>query len=269
MPVDYHNHTPLCGHAAGSMEEYVERARALGLVEYGFSEHSPWMIQHPGQWLAMTAEDLPRYVEAVRHLQARYEREGSHPFHVRLGIEMDFVPSRLAIAEKVSSDYDWDYRIGSIHHIGLWGFDDPDRREDWGQHHPEDVFESYFELLRRLIEARFCEILGHLDLPKKFGHRPPGGILRWVEPLVPLIREAGMAVEINTAGRDKPVGEFYPSWDIVERLIEAGIPITLGADAHRPEEVGRYLPEATAGLRDRGRTWVARFEKRRMIPIEI
>lgn len=93
--------------------------------------------------------------------------------------------------------------------------------------------------------------------------------MRWVEPLIPLIAEAGMAVEINTAGRDKPVGEFYPSWEIVERLIEAGIPITLGADAHAADEVSRYFDEAVAGLRERGVKQIVRFEKRRMIPVDL
>ena len=41
MPADYHMHTPLCRHATGTVEEYVARARELGLPEIGFSDHSP------------------------------------------------------------------------------------------------------------------------------------------------------------------------------------------------------------------------------------
>lgn len=269
MLVDYHNHTTRCGHATGTMGEYIERAREAGIAEYGFAEHSHWMIQGPGQWLAMKEADLPGYVAEVGDLQRRYNREGPEPFHVRLGIEMDFVPSRLEIARRVSEQFDWDYRIGSIHHIGLWGFDDPDLTGDWDRVNIEDVYDAYFELMRRMIDGRFCEIIGHLDLPKKFGHRPEGGAMRWVEPLIAPIAEAGMAVEINTAGRDKPVAEFYPSWEIVEGLAEAGVPITLGADAHAPGEAGRYLEEAREGLLARGVRRIVRFEKRRMIPVEL
>lgn len=269
MPVDYHNHTVLCGHATGTMEAYVENAMAKGIRDYGFSEHSHWMIQAPGEWLAMKESDLDHYVESVYGLQRRYNREGNDPFHVRLGIEMDFVPTRLQIAERVSKQFDWDYRIGSIHHIGVWGFDNPALVKQWDEYHLNDICEVYFGLMRQMIETRFCEIIGHMDLVKKFGHRPEGGLMKWIEPLIPLIREAGMAVEINTAGRDKPAREFYPSWDIVERLLEAKIPITLGADAHAENEAGRYIGEAVAGLKQRGAKTVARFEKRRMIPVEI
>ena len=41
MRVDLHNHTILCNHAEGSVDEYVERAIELGIDEYGFSDHAP------------------------------------------------------------------------------------------------------------------------------------------------------------------------------------------------------------------------------------
>src|SRR6266571_3299183 len=43
MPIqcDYHMHTPLCKHAQGPMEAYVERGIELGLREIGFSDHNP------------------------------------------------------------------------------------------------------------------------------------------------------------------------------------------------------------------------------------
>ena len=39
--VDLHNHTILCNHAEGSVEEYVKRAIELGIDEYGFACHAP------------------------------------------------------------------------------------------------------------------------------------------------------------------------------------------------------------------------------------
>ena len=41
MRIDLHNHTTLCNHATGSMEEYVQKAIELGIDEFGFSEHAP------------------------------------------------------------------------------------------------------------------------------------------------------------------------------------------------------------------------------------
>jgi len=41
MPADYHTHTPLCKHAEGEPEEYVDFAIARGVTEYGISDHAP------------------------------------------------------------------------------------------------------------------------------------------------------------------------------------------------------------------------------------
>ena len=41
MRVDLHNHTILCNHATGTVDEYVERAIELGIDEYGFADHAP------------------------------------------------------------------------------------------------------------------------------------------------------------------------------------------------------------------------------------
>ena len=41
LRVDLHNHTTLCNHATGTVEEYVKRAIELGINEYGFACHAP------------------------------------------------------------------------------------------------------------------------------------------------------------------------------------------------------------------------------------
>lgn len=41
MRVDLHNHTILCNHATGSVDEYVQKAIELEIDVYGFSEHAP------------------------------------------------------------------------------------------------------------------------------------------------------------------------------------------------------------------------------------
>ncbi len=271
MIVDLHSHTVRCGHARGSMEEYAERALALGIEEFGFSDHSWWMIQHPGQWLAMRREETAEYVADARRMQAKYSRAGERPFKIRLGLEMDYVPTRLAEAREVIEAHDWDYLIGAVHHIGLWAICSANETEHFERYNLDDVYEAYFGLIGQMVRERFCDVIAHLDLPKRFGRKPRGGFLRWVEPLIPAIRSAGMAVEINTSGRDLPVAEFFPDWGIVQALASAGVPLTLGSDAHAPEHVGRYFPEVVRKLRELGVKEIARFEKRKMImtPVDI
>ena len=90
--MDLHSHTTRCGHATGTMAAYVERALELGLADFGFSDHSHWMLLSSGKHYAMLAGELDDYVSDVRLLQARYDREGENPLHLQLEMEMDFIP---------------------------------------------------------------------------------------------------------------------------------------------------------------------------------
>ena len=66
------------------------------------------------------------------------------------------------------------------------------------------------------------------------------------------IRQAGAALELNTAGLRKPVGEAYPAPGLLAEARALGIPLTFGSDAHRPEEVGWAFDQAAVTAREAG-----------------
>jgi histidinol-phosphatase (PHP family) len=68
---------------------------------------------------------------------------------------------------------------------------------------------------------------------------------------------------VNTAGLRKPVGELYPHLDLLTACRRAGVPATLGSDAHRPEEVAADYQLAVAHLRAAGYERVIAYEGRR------
>ena len=77
------------------------------------------------------------------------------------------------------------------------------------------------------------------------------------------------AIEINTSGLRKPVGEMYPSEKIVRILFEQNVPITLGSDAHAPGEVGADMDKAAALLLKTGYTRIVAFKNRKHHIIEL
>ena len=104
---------------------------------------------------------------------------------------------------------------------------------------------------------------------KKFGHRLPGDLRRYYEPAIAAAAASGVAVEVSTAGLHKPVGELYPSADLLSLLREAGVPVVINSDAHAPEEVGRDFDHAVSAVRAAGYTHTARFAGRRreLVPL--
>ena len=118
--VDYHMHTPLCGHAKGEPFEYVEHAISVGLTEIGFSDHAP-LLSHRDPRVTMDYDQLPLYHSMIREVQDKYKDQIS----IKLGIEADFLPGFEDKTKEMLAAFPYDYVIGSIHFMGKWAFDDP------------------------------------------------------------------------------------------------------------------------------------------------
>ena len=113
-----------------------------------------------------------------------------------------------------------------------------------------------------MIRSDFCDIIGHLDVIRKHGLDPDNDHMEWIEPLIPLIRNQGLTVEINTSGIDSQLGQVHPGREVIRALNDAGVPLCLCSDSHHPNQVGRHFNEALEYLRQAGVKELVRFEKR-------
>lgn len=261
MPADYHTHTPLCRHAAGEPEAFVDAALAAGLSEYGISDHAPALPEPFDDWRMHEAE-LPAYFEWID--RARRRAGGRLP--VRAGLECDWFEDCHEWIGTLAARYPWDYLIGSVHYLGDWDFDNPKWLGRWASSDVETVWSHYWETYARMASSRLFDILAHPDLVKKFAHRPGGDLDRYYVPAIEAIAAAGCAIELNTAGWHKPCAEAYPAPRFLSLAHEAGIPLVISSDAHAPEEVARDFPRAIALARASGFTETQCFDARRRRP---
>jgi histidinol-phosphatase (PHP family) len=262
LPADYHTHTPLCKHAVGEPWEYAIRAKELGLQEMGFSDHSPMPVLYD-DW-RMLMEEFPLYLEKVAHAQAHVPE-----VTIRLGLEVDWLDGGQDWVETLIGMADWDYLIGSVHYLGDWAMDDPAEKHRFKSQPVEVIWDRYWEQFGKAARSGYFDIMGHPDLVKKFGHRPPGDLLRYYEPAIAAVVDAGVAIEINTAGLFKEVAEMYPAPSFLQLAARAGVPLVISSDAHAPQDVGRSFPTAVQAAREAGFTSLCRFEKRRRRTVDL
>lgn len=252
MIVDLHNHTPLCRHATGTPMQYLERAIENGCQYYGFSDHAP-MEFDPNY--RMKLDQMDTYEAWIHEAKEAY---GSK-INVLLGYEIDYLDGYIedaVLARKC------DYRIGSVHFLGDWGFDNP---EFIGHFHNQDIdliWERYFQAITKMAKTSLFDIVGHLDLIKIFKFLPKKDIRLLAKEALEAIKTANMVVEINTAGFRKPIGEQYPSLSLLEEIASRDIPITFSSDAHAPEQVGFMGKEAVALAKSLGYRKCAIFSNR-------
>jgi len=233
MIIDLHNHTSLCNHAEGSMEDFVKKAIEKGIDIFGFSDHAPMNFDKKYR---MSFEMMKDYEKEALHVKEKYKND----IEVLLGYEVDFLSGYMderVLNAKV------DYLIGSIHFLNGWGFDNPEFIGKYRGKNIDKIWEEYFDAVTQMAKSNLFEIVGHIDLIKVFKFLPKKDIKLIAKNTIKEIKKAGMVVELNSAGYRKPINEIYPSPDIMELLVEFDIPITFCSDAHRVEEIGYRLSE--------------------------
>jgi len=257
LPADYHMHTPLCRHAVGEPVAYARHALEIGLMEIGFSDHSPMPRDDFDNW-RMLDRQLDEYVAKVRLAQKEFPQ-----LQIRLALEVDYLPGHEDWIRRLAARHPWDYFIGSVHYVSdSWDIDNPAKLSEWKKRDAFEVWSAYFDRLTLAAESKLFEIIGHCDLPKKFGIRPMQDCRPLYENFLEAVAQAGCAIELNTAGLRKDCKEIYPCRDLLEIAFRKNVPITFGSDAHAPEEVGLNLTEAVALARSVGYTETSRFKLR-------
>ena len=255
--VNYHNHTALCGHARGTLDEFILAAIDRGVTEFGFSDHAP-MPEHLRDGISMAPDQTEEYISAV--LAKKNEYAGR--IDIKLGFEVDF-PVFDTFEGRYLKDPRVDYIIGSVHYMGDWAFDHPDQKERFGERAIDSIYNDYYKLLEALAESGFCDIVGHFDLIKKFGHRAGRDMSPRIELIAKKLSLSGTVVEINTAGLLKPVAEIYPSDEIIDILFRENVAVTIGSDSHSPEDVCYGYPLAIEKLKRAGYRKVSGFTARK------
>lgn len=246
---DCHIHTQRCGHAVGTVDEYVAAGVKRGLVGMVITEHLALPDEFdPQRNLSMPACDLEDYLVEVDLARLRFP-----DIEVVTGLEADYLRGReaqtaAALADAKDRSDGVRMVLGSVHFLGDWAFDDPDNVEEWERHDVDAAWREYFELWCAAVRSGMFDVMAHPDLIKKFGHRPAFDPRELYAEAARVAGAEGVLVEVSTAGLRKPVGELYPGHDLLVAFREAGVAATAGSDAHQPPEVGYEIELAYNAL---------------------
>jgi histidinol-phosphatase (PHP family) len=105
------------------------------------------------------------------------------------------------------------------------------------------VWERYFAALADAAASGMYDVMAHRGPRQEVrppAHREPRAAL--YEDVAAAFADAGVAIEVSSAGLRKPCAEIYPGdrapCGVLKR---AGVPATTSSDAHSPDEVGSGL----------------------------
>lgn len=249
LRTDYHTHTPLCMHAEGSPEEFVQQALQLGMHSYGIADHAP-MPPHsePYDEWRMLYSQLPQYMEWME--RARVAANGTE-LNVLCGLECDWVNGIESHIKHLRTIHDFDYLIGSIHYLPTGGaVDDSVYANKCLSGSVDEDWRLYWSSVEAMVKSGLFDIVGHIDIVKIWGRVPAGDLMAYYAPVLNALEKQHMAVEINTAGLHKYCAELYPAVPLLRELLKRRIPIVIDSDAHYPQHLSRGWDDAVSLLKE-------------------
>ncbi len=249
--IDYHMHSILSD-GQDSYEDMIRTAISKGMDEIGFSDH---VCLKPVNW-AIRMEDIPVMTTQILDLKLKYEDQ----IQLRYGIEVDYFPGYEDPLRDLIESIPVDYVIGSVHFIGDWNFDTD--RSLYGKWSNDKLYEMYFELVQQAAQSGLFDIIGHIDIIKKFRVYPESSQDTLFEDTIKIVKANNLVVELNTGGMDRPCAEFTPGSKLLEMCYNHHVPVTLASDAHRADQIARYYESATSLLSHIGYTEIVGFNNR-------
>jgi len=144
----------------------------------------------------------------------------------------------------------FDYLIGSVHRLKGFTISGPHGVGFFDGLDEYTAYMTYFEEVLNMVESNYFDIIGHLDVIKRYGKNFYGDfkIDKYVDILSEILKKAiekGTVIEINSSSFRQGFNEPYPSKEIIELYAKlGGREITLGSDSHSVKHFNAYLDEA-------------------------
>ncbi len=265
LPPDLHIHTALCGHAKGTMKETVREAIKKGLSCIGFADHFSYPAGHVESVpdCVIPRDKIDEYWDEIDTLQKQFQDQ----ITILKATEVDYLPDYTSVQVDELSQVSLDYVIGSIHLLDEWPVDyKPEFTQKVVQHFGgiANLWKRYWSAMEAMLQQDYFQIAGHLDIPRKhIGDLDFKNQKSRIEYCLTIIKERDLAIEINMGGKDRAVdNKPYPSLPILELASDIGVDISIGSDAHAPEQVGRYFEEGISLLKSVGYESVVFFKNK-------
>ena len=260
---DYHLHSSFSGDSQAPMESMIQKGMELGLTRMCFTEHMDFEFPVSDATPAGFFEvNLDSYLYDLLTYREKYRDRIRLLFGLELGLQAHLVPLQAACA----ASKPFDFIIGSSH---LCAEKDPFQPYFWEGRSTEEALREYFSsIIENLETFTDFDVYGHLDYAVRYA---PGQDRDYCyekyadlfERILDLLLENGIGLEINTGGLGYGLRDVNPARAILRRYREKGGEIiTIGSDAHRPQDLCRFFGRAEEILKDCGFRYYTVFEGR-------
>lgn len=261
MLSDYHLHTDFSGDSTTPPRAQIEQAIQLGMTSLCITDHHDYDVDSPIDFTM----DIGSYFDVMTRLREEYRDR----IDVRIGIELGLQVHLKEYFKKQVCRYPFDFIIGSTHFVNR---KDPAYPEFFENRDECDAYLQYFETtLENINNLDDYDVAGHIDYivrygPNKAARYSYGAYREILDSILKAIIGHGKGIECNTAGFRKGIGQPNPDAALLRRYRELGGEIiTIGSDAHIPEDLGADFDRSRDLLKDCGFSYYTVFQERKPV----
>lgn len=263
ITADYHLHSYFSGDSHTPMEEMILQGIRLGLTTLCFTEHMDmdYVNENPEE-SDLFELNTDSYLYELATLKQKYKERIRLLFGVELGVQ-PHLKKELSLYAK---SFPFDFIIASSH---LCNGRDPYFPSFYEGRSDEEAYREYFvSILDNLKTFGNFDVYGHLDYVVRYGaSRDADYCYDKYKDILDQILEKLLSmekgIEVNTGAIGYHLKELNPCNDILRRYRRLGGEIiTVGSDAHRPQDMARGFDRAAEILTQCGFRYYTTFENR-------
>ncbi|NLI89708.1 MAG: histidinol-phosphatase HisJ family protein [Epulopiscium sp.] len=257
---DYHVHTNYSLDSVTPMEEQIKRAISLGFNEMVITDHHE---ADPSSQEFHLETNISDYINQFNRLKEQYKNH----INLKLGAEIGYEARGRDVLDEFINNNPFEFIICSMHSLNGQDFYSGNF---FAGKTKKEAFREYFHAIKECIDNfDNFDVLGHVDFICRYGNYPNTDLdymdYREVidEILCQLIRNS-KGIEVNTSGLRYGVGHMHPRFDIIKRYKDLGGEIiTIGSDAHRPEDIGADYEKGRQLLKEAGFKYFTTYNNRK------
>lgn len=223
--------------------------------------------------------DMPSCIKGSIEEVEQVAKEFEGKIEIYKGIEIGEGIWDTVHTSEILSKHDYDVVIGSVHAVRYKDYTDPYSTidfSDWTEKEIYEYLQVYFEEVLQMVQTIPCDIMAHLTCPLSYikgKYNKNADATKYKDKISEILRyiiENNIAMEINASRFDTPYGVLMPDGWIIKQFREmGGYLVTLGSDAHVPENAGKDLDKAIEALRKYGFDGYYYYKNRKSIKCHI
>lgn len=267
---DTHLHSAFSSDSEASMENMIRQGIHLGLKTLCFTEHFDLDYPENEEGLDFLL-DFDAYHSSFLTLKDKYSSRIELLHGIEVGVQPHLKKELASFYEKYGSRYD--FILNSCHIVNG---EDPYEPAFFENYSPKTGLRLYFKhILRNVQVFPHFQSAAHLDYICRYfpAPRPAFCYEEYAEILDEILLfliQNGKALEVNTAGLKHGLAWPNPHLDILKRYRALGGElITVGSDAHKPEDMAYAFDRLGDILTEAGFSYYALFREKKpeFIPV--